>query len=364
MRRSAFYRSLIRSDARLDYPQVDRIFAGDRARRGAVGGAAGRRARGGRGARAPRAQARGALAVESAEPEFAFDRDGHVTGARGRASRRSRTALIEHLMIAANEAVATLLETRKRAGALPRPRAARAARASSGWSSSSPRSTCRRRRCREHMSPQQAAERGRRDLAPGRRRTCGAPATARAALTTLVLRSLKQAHYSPRNLGHAGLRSPRYCHFTSPIRRYPDLVCHRALLAAVGGGEDAPAARALEEAGRLVLGARARRDGDRARRRRRRALLPARARAVRARLGTEFEGEVTGVIGAGAFVAFGDGYEGMLPVRRLRGDWWELNELGTMLVGAQRAGAPPRRPGARAGRARRRAARPRRPARP
>jgi ribonuclease R len=46
-----------------------------------------------------------------------------------------------------------------------------------------------------------------------------------------------------------------------------------------------------------------------------------------------YEGEVTGVIGAGAFIAF-DGYEGMLPVRRLIGDWWELNELETMLIGA------------------------------
>src|SRR3712207_8843251 len=41
-----------------------------------------------------------------------------------------------------------------------------------------------------------------------------------------------------------------------------------------------------------------------------------------------FPGEVVGVIGAGAFVAFGDGYEGLLPVRRLRGEWWELNEEG------------------------------------
>ena len=50
---------------------------------------------------------------------------------------------------------------------------------------------------------------------------------------------------------------------------------------------------------------------------------------------TEWPGEVIGVIGAGAFVAFGDGHEGLLPVRRLRGDWWELDPLEVMLVGAE-----------------------------
>ena len=62
-------------------------------------------------------------------------------------------------------------------------------------------------------------------------------------LTSLVLRALKQAVYSTRNIGHAGLASQSYCHFTSPIRRYPDLVVHRALLATLGAGEEPPAGR-------------------------------------------------------------------------------------------------------------------------
>jgi ribonuclease R len=49
----------------------------------------------------------------------------------------------------------------------------------------------------------------------------------------------------------------------------------------------------------------------------------------------EFPGEVTGVISAGAFIAFGGGFDGMLPVRRLRGDWWELDETETALVGSR-----------------------------
>jgi ribonuclease R len=53
---------------------------------------------------------------------------------------------------------------------------------------------------------------------------------------------------------------------------------------------------------------------------------------------TVYDGEVTGLIGAGAFVTFGTGYQGMLPVRRLRGDWWELNEHGTLLLGTRTGG--------------------------
>ena len=328
VRRSAFHRAIIRSDRRLTYPEVDAIFAGSAAAEApwAEPLAAARRA-----SAALQAARRGALAVDSTEPEFDFSHEGHVTALVPSEQTESHR-LIEFLMIAANEAVATLLETRK----LPalyrvheRPEPARVERLAEQLSSLGvptpplPGS----------MTPQQAAdavaEMSELVAAEARRRGHG-----RAGLTALVLRSLKQAHYSARNLGHAGLRSPRYCHFTSPIRRYPDLVCHRSLLSAIGAGEDRPAASRLDAAAEWSS-ARERDAADIERR----ADSIARCFLLETELfqdgwDRDFEGEVTGVIGAGAFVAFGDGHEGMLPVRRLTGDWWELNELETMLIGA------------------------------
>jgi len=328
VRRSAFHRSIIRSDKRLAYPDVDAIFAGDAQAEEpwAEPLAAARRA-----AAALADARRGALAVETSEPEFDFSREGHVT-ALSPSEQTESHRLIEHLMIAANEAVATLLETRK----LPalyrvheRPEPARVDRLAEQLASLDVPTPP----LPEAMTSQQASDAvaAMSELVDRevRRRGHG-----RIGFTSLVLRSLKQAHYSPRNLGHAGLRSPRYCHFTSPIRRYPDLVCHRSLLSAIGAGEDLPAASRLDGAAEWCSG----RERDAADIERK-ADDVARCFLLEAELFQtgwehEFEGEVTGVIGAGAFVAFGDGHEGMLPVRRLTGDWWELNELETMLIGA------------------------------
>jgi ribonuclease R len=333
--RAAFHRSVIRSDARLDYDRVDRIFAGEEAAEEpwAAPLAAARAAAA---ALQRRREARGALQIEGSEPEFAFDPRGHVES-QGTTQQTESHRLIEHLMISANERVATLLADREiptlyRVHERPEPEAVKrlvAQLASLGVATPPVPDT---------MSPSRAADIvGECSVLVDQhvRRT----GHGRQAFTALILRTLKQAHYSPRNVGHAGLQSPCYCHFTSPIRRYPDIVAHRALLSAVGGGEDAPRANTLDEAGEWTS-ARERdamkieRDADAVAR----CFLLAREFYEGHGYEREYDGEVTGVIGAGAFVAFGDGHEGLLPVRRLRGDWWELNEEGTILFG-ERTGA-------------------------
>jgi ribonuclease R len=329
LERASFVRSLIRSDERLDYDRVDRVFAGtEPARRPwAEPLAAARAAAAALGAAR---SARGALVVEGSEPEFDWDEEGNVVGVRPSEQTESHR-VIEHLMIAANEAVAGHLEragipTLYRVHERPEPLAVqRLVDQLASLDIPTPPLP-------DPISPSQAAQ------AVGeiswrvdeevRRRGHG-----RRALTSLVLRALKQARYDPRNLGHAGLRSPRYCHFTSPIRRYPDLICHRSLLSSIGGGEQPPEASGLEE------------EGVRASAREREAMVIERDADDIARCflleralfehgwGRDWEGEIIGLVAAGAFVAFGDGYEGFLPVRRLRGDWWELNEEGTILEG-------------------------------
>jgi ribonuclease R len=154
-----------------------------------------------------------------------------------------------------------------------------------------------------------------------------------------VLRALKQAHYSERNLGHAGLASPAYCHFTSPIRRYPDLIAHRGLLATIGEREEPPALEFAREAAvhcseREREAAVIERDADDIC-----AAFLLQRELFDSGWETEFEAEVSGVIDAGAFVRFGgslgDVYEGFVPARRLRGERFELNELQTALVGTK-----------------------------
>jgi ribonuclease R len=330
----SFHRTRVRSDARLSYDQLDEFFAGRAEPPNAISEplALARRAAGALAARRPVA----ALEVESFEPEFEFDADGQVIGARS-VPQTEAHKLIEHLMIATNERVAELLERRGtptlyRVHEQPDPeRIAHLIEQLASLDVPTPPLP-------ENLSRTEggklAGEASRLVAREAQRRGHG-----RDAYTSLVLRSLKQAVYSPKNVGHAGLGSPAYTHFTSPIRRYPDLVAHRALLSVIGAGEEEPEPSVVSEAGwrsseRERESMAIERDADKVC-----AGFLLRRELFEAGWSREFEGEISGVVGAGAFVRFGgdlaDVYEGFLPARRLRGERFELNETETALVGGR-----------------------------
>jgi ribonuclease R len=329
-----FYRSLITSRERLTYGLAEAILGG-RERAGEGLAEALRLAERVALELRRRRYERGALKIETGEIAFAFDGDGGVERAWTESEPLAH-ALVEELMIAANEAVAGLLAGRGRdalyrvherpdpqsvelllsklhALEVPTPPAPEqltsdeAARLAAGASESVARYTEQSGRGAE-------------------------------AFPALVLRSLKQARYDPRNLGHSGLASRAYCHFTSPIRRYPDLVCHRALLHELGlldvelpadlsdlaewtSVRERAAARIEYLADEICL-----------------------AWLLERRLFYEgwdavFEGEIVGAIGSGVFVRFDGVFEGYVPARRLPGDYFELDPLGTALVGRRSGSA-------------------------
>jgi ribonuclease R len=148
----------------------------------------------------------------------------------------------------------------------------------------------------------------------------------------VMLRSQSQAAYSPDNIGHFGLALPRYAHFTSPIRRYADLLVHRALIAGLDlglGGLTEDEARALTDTSEHITGTE------------RRAALAEREAIDRYlsaymadKIGATFPARISGVTRFGLFVTVhGNGASGLIPLSSLPDDYWMHDETTQSLVG-------------------------------
>ena len=153
------------------------------------------------------------------------------------------------------------------------------------------------------------------------------------AIGISVLRSMKQAYYGPDNLGHFGLSLARYAHFTSPIRRYADLIVHRALIKALKFGKDG---LTIEEEERLQE------TGDHISETERRSMLAERDTTDRYlsaylsdRVGNEFDGAISGVARFGIFVRLDEtGADGLIPASSLGREYFRYNEDQQTLIGS------------------------------
>ena len=150
-----------------------------------------------------------------------------------------------------------------------------------------------------------------------------------------VLRSQSKAVYSTDNIGHFGLALRDYAHFTSPIRRYADLLVHRALIDMLAGGK-APATGLAVSSRRIwaihVLTFRKRKRGPRARRR---TIDRFAARCFPTERARVLDGVISGVTGSGAFISLDDGAaDGFLPMRSLPDDYYVINEPACRCVAA------------------------------
>lgn len=151
-------------------------------------------------------------------------------------------------------------------------------------------------------------------------------------VSTMVLRSQSQAEYSPENYGHFGLNLDRYAHFTSPIRRYADLIVHRALIAALKLGKDglkpdaydglAGVAQHISTTERRAMLAE-RETNDR--------LL---AEFMSTKIGASFDGRISGVTKSGLFVRLDDtGADGFIPASTLGNDYYRFVEEQQAMIG-------------------------------
>jgi ribonuclease R len=148
-----------------------------------------------------------------------------------------------------------------------------------------------------------------------------------------TLRSMTQAYYNPENFGHFGLALKSYAHFTSPIRRYSDLIVHRALITAHGWGKDG---LSPEDIDRLEATAQHISDTER------RSMMAERdttdrylAAFLSDRIGAEFGGRISGIARFGVFVKLDEtGADGLIPIRSLGSEYFHFDADAATLMGS------------------------------
>jgi ribonuclease R len=309
---SRFADGVIRSAARLTYTQVAEILDGVGAR-SPVAPEVAQMLRGAEVLRArleARRRARGSIDFDLPAPMVLLDVEGVMTGIKIEPRNRAHR-MIEEFMLAANEAVAT-------------------------WMSSH-RVPCL---FRIHESPDPLKIDGLAEFAKSlglALRTKGGeikPADvqrlldeaegmpAQPVLMQIALRSMKQARYAPEDDGHFGLAAPHYLHFTSPIRRYPDLAVHRALRAA---RHAAPRGARTDLTALGESCSTLEREAESAERE---LVEWKKVKFLRGREGEVLDGLVTGVARFGLFVQLDGGIgEGLIRVNRLGDEWFEFDPV-------------------------------------
>jgi len=267
---------------------------------------------------------RSPLDIESVERRIVMNPDGEVASISPRRSLEAHR-LIEEFMIQANVSAAETLEQRRtpliyRVHDAPSAEKLQAladflATIDIPWSKGEPARTDRFNRLLDQTRGGPHAE----------------------IVNEVVLRTQMQAIYSAENIGHFGLNLDRYAHFTSPIRRYADLIVHRALIRALGLGDDGltdqDVAHLKETAEHITLAER------RAMAAERDAVDRYVAAFLADKVGATFEGRITGVTRFGLFVRLTDtGADGLIPVSSLGDEYFIHDDALHALVG-ERSGA-------------------------